>query len=105
MSAPLPEWRKDRIKMAREVWDNILDPIMTFAELVRGYNHKDEKGIGAFNPEEISSVLRLLVIGGYTETKLYCSTVGGSLSHVSGDSLEEEIKDWETGEEEEGGKE
>lgn len=87
----LPEWRKERIEMTRQVWENILDPIMTFAELVRGYNG----GID-FTPQEMSSVLRLLVLGGYAETKPYC-TFGGSLRHVSGDQLEKETKNWDAG--------
>lgn len=91
----IPEWRKERIEMTRLVWENILDPIMTFAELVRGYNH--EKGID-LSPEEISAVLRLLVLGGFTEPKLYC-TVGGTLNHISGDSLDKEITRWDKCEE------
>ena len=89
-AAAIPEWRQARIEMARLVWENILDPIMTFNELVREYGNG---GID-FNPEEITAVLRLIVLGGYTETKLYC-TFGGSLPHVSGDHLEEEIRNWD----------
>lgn len=85
------EWHKVRVEMTREVWEHILDPIMTFAELVRGYDHR--KGID-FELPEISAVLRLLVLGGYTETKLQ-SSCGGNMSHVSGDLLEKEIKDWD----------
>ena len=91
-SNTLPEWQKERIEMTRQVWRHILDPIMTFAELVRGYDHA--KGIDCFEPEEISAVLRLLVIGGYTEAKTYC-TFGGSLCHLSGDELEKTIRNWD----------
>lgn len=87
----MPEWRKERIEMTKLVWQHILDPIMTFTELVRGYSH--EKGMD-LTPEEISAVLRLLVLGAYTEPKLYC-TFGGSLTHVCGDSLEIEITGWD----------
>ena len=90
LTAEMPEWRQERIEMARLVWEHILDPIMTFNELVRGYGNG---GID-FNPEEITAVLRLIVLGGYTETKLYC-TFGGSLTHVSGDQLEKEIRNWD----------
>jgi hypothetical protein len=88
------EWQRERIEMTRQVWQHILDPIMTFAELVRGYNH--EKGVDCFTPEEISAVLRLLVMGGYTETKTYC-TFGGSFCHFSGDLLEQTIRNWDAG--------
>ena len=86
--------RLDRIETTRLVWRHILDPIMTFAELVRGYGH--DKGVD-FNPEEISAVLRLIALGGYTETKTYC-TFGGNLRHVSGELLEKEVRNWDTGE-------
>ena len=81
--------------MTHLVWEHILDPILTYAELVR---ISEENGID-FSQKELSAVLRLLVIGGYTETKLY-STWGGSLSHVSGKGLEKTIKDWSKGFEE-----
>ena len=87
------EWQRERVEMTRQVWQHILDPIMTFAELVRGYNH--EKGVDCFTSEEISAVLRLLVIGGYSETKTYC-TFGGSLCHTSGEQLEEGTKNWDS---------
>lgn len=89
---PFREWHKIRAEMAREVWENILDPIMTFAELARGYSYRNEVDL---DPKEISAVLRLLVLGGYTETKLQASC-GGNMTHVSGDLLEKEIKDWDS---------
>lgn len=90
---PRFEWQQERVEMGKDVWKHILDPIMTFAELVRGYDHAS--GIDCFTPQEISSVLRLLVLGGYTEIKTYC-TEGGSLSHVSGEALDESIRNWDT---------
>ena len=89
----IPAWKKDRIEMTRLVWANILDPIMTFAELVRGYDR--ENGLD-LSPEEICDILRLIVLGGYTEPKLYC-TWGGTLRHITGDMLEDEVKNWEKG--------
>lgn len=83
--------RRERVAITHEIWTTILDPIMTFAELVRGYDHT--KGIDGFNPEEYSAVLRLLVLGGYTETKLQCAS-GCTLNHVSGEQLEMEIARW-----------
>jgi hypothetical protein len=51
MSKPtMPEWKKERLEMTHLVWEHILDPIFTYAELVRGY---DKDGI-EFTPKERS---------------------------------------------------
>ena len=86
----IPEWQKDRIEIAALVGEHILDPIMSFAELVRGYDSR--KGIN-FTLDEISRVLRLLVIGGHAEMKLYGVT-GDSWCHISGKNLDDEIREW-----------
>ena len=86
----LPDWQKERVEMATLVSEHILDPIMSFAELVRGYDEKT--GIG-FEHEEITAVLRLLVLGGHAELKTYCVT-GGHWCHISGTSLNKEWKEW-----------
>ena len=87
--------RLDRIETTKLVWEHILDPILTFAELVKGYDH--EKGADLFTPQEISAVLRLLVLGGITETKMYSTSVGGSLRHFACADLEKELKLWDEG--------
>ena len=84
------EWQKDRIEMANMVSKHILDPMMSFAELVRGYDQGN--GID-FNMEEISDILRLLVIGGHIEMMTYCID-GGSLSHITWNCIEEEVRKW-----------
>ncbi|MDR1241803.1 MAG: hypothetical protein LBM00_03305 [Deltaproteobacteria bacterium] len=95
-SKDLPEWKKERIKMAKATWRNILDPILTFAELVRGYCNLEDGSRVDFNLDEISAVLRILVIGGYAETKLHCNG-WDDLAYTCGDSLEQNIKDWNAG--------
>jgi hypothetical protein len=91
------EQKKVRAEMMQDVWDHILDPIMTFAELARGYD--EEKGIG-LSIQSISAILRLLVIGGYTDTMMQC-VVGTSFCHVTGGELNDIIKQWCIGTKEE----
>jgi hypothetical protein len=86
----LPEW-KERIEMTRLAWRHILDPILTFSELIKGY---DSRGRIDLTLEEVSDVLRLLVLGGYTESKMHC-TIGDSLCHTCGDALEKELENWD----------
>ena len=90
-----PTARLDRIETTRLVWEHILDPILTFSELIQGYDH--ENGIDHFTPKEISAVWRLLGRGGFTETKMYSTSIGGSMRHFSCDTLEKELKDWDEG--------
>lgn len=94
----LPEGQKEYIELTRLMWRHVLDPIWTFSELVRGYGRTNGQDVSL---EELSATLRLLVLGGYTETKVYCSS-GGHLTYLSGDLLEDEIKYWDTARPEEG---
>ena len=82
-----------RLEMTEAVWRNVLDPILTFAELMRGYHTLEDESRVDLDLEEISVVLILLVIGGYTETKLCCKG-WDKLTHTCGDTLEKEISDW-----------
>jgi hypothetical protein len=84
--------RQAYIEMTKLVWENILDPLSTFAELVRGH---DDQGF-PLDQKEIAAVLRLLVLGAYTEPKFYC-TVGCSYPHFSGEELEGLFKNWNKG--------
>jgi hypothetical protein len=92
----LPDWKRERIEMTKLVWKNVLDPILTFCELVRGYDSRGHENID-LTPQEITAVLRLLVLGSYTEPKFYV-TSGDSLHHISGEVLEELLKNWDSGE-------
>ena len=74
----LPDWEKERIKVNAEVSEMILDPIMLFAELLRGYNEKDRM---QFNPAEIGAVIRLLALGGLVQT----------LTHGNCDFIDREV--------------
>jgi len=84
------EWQKERFEVTELVGTHILDPIMVFTEFLRGYDQ--EKGV-AFNSQEISAILRLLVLGGYAEMKTY-STFGGSLCYKNSEMLDIEYRKW-----------
>jgi hypothetical protein len=90
VKAELPEWQKARVEMTRDVWKHIVDPLMLFAELVRGYDHKRGADL---TMEEISSVLRLLALGAYTEPKFGCGW-GGSMTQVSCERQEDAARQW-----------
>jgi hypothetical protein len=87
----ISEWRQGRIEMTRLVWEHILDPLMTFAEMVRYY---DSEEAGPLEKDEISAVLRLLIIGANTDLKVYCSTMA-TACYTSGAFLEKIIQDWD----------
>jgi hypothetical protein len=57
------ERKAERVEMAEAVWRNVLDSILTFAELIRGYSALGDGSRVDFSPAEISAVLRLLVLG------------------------------------------
>ena len=62
----ISEGQRERIEMARKVQERVLGPIMTFSELVRGYEELEhDRHKADFSMAEICRALRLLVIGGY----------------------------------------
>lgn len=89
-SKELREWETERIYMARSVAQHILDPMMTFAEIVKGYDQGKNIDL---NLDEISAVLRLLVLGGHMDVMMSCSQ-GGFLCHITGKELEAYAHDW-----------
>jgi hypothetical protein len=83
----LPKWQQERIKLALEVQKNILDPLMTFAELIRRYDKlefNNETNAYDFDLTEISRALRLLILGGHIELISYCTSYGGGQNIQSG---------------------
>jgi len=88
--------KEDRkcIEIARKVQKRVLDPLMLFTELLRGYDEMEftqEKV--AINTSEICDALRLLVIGGYTELNSHCTGNGGEYCMTSG-YLKIIIEEW-----------
>jgi hypothetical protein len=94
-SNTLPDWKKERIELANLIRESILDPIMNFAEMVRYY---DEKQAGPLETDMTAAILRLLVIGGYTDLKLCCAD--GITLYSTGDCVDKTIKKWESAPEE-----
>jgi hypothetical protein len=78
--------------MTRLVWEHILDPLMTFAEMIKFY---DGEKAGPLETDEICAVLRLLIIGASTDLKLYCNPTVGIASYTSGAFLEKMTQDWD----------
>ena len=79
-------WEKERIKTHAHVNEMILNPIMLFAELLRG--NKEEKGM-SFDMDEIGAVIRLLALGGLAQTMTH-----GHFYYADSDVLEVMFKDF-----------
>ena len=78
--------QKERVEVVQEIWRDVLDPILTFAQLMRGY---DEDGNLAITLQDIGAVLRLLVLGGLSESKLQCTEeAAGCLAYTYGEEWE-----------------
>ncbi len=93
-SNPIPEWRKDRYEMAEGISKNILEPISLFAELIRGYDHAKSTGEYDFLPQEIASMLRLLVHGGYADLKALCSDWGFTFNPMTHNIMTDMDEQW-----------
>ena len=90
-SNPPHDWQKERVQIITDVWKHILDPLVTFTEIIREHDQV-ENGVD-FSAADVSAIMRLLLLGCYSETKFYAS-YGGSLPHFSADVLECALEDW-----------
>ena len=72
----LHEWQIAGIEAALDMYKFILEPLGIFAELLRGYNNDDDLTI-----QDVSTVLRLLVLGAMADPKVICS-YGGTFDQV-----------------------
>lgn len=88
------EWEQERFKMAQEIFKNVLDPLTLFAEMVR----KCAEGKNAeydFLHSEIASMLRLIVLGGYTDVKACCTGFEGPILPTTLGFAKQIDEEWE----------
>lgn len=90
-SKTVHEWQKERLEVIGKVQEHILDPLVTFTQIIREHEQV-ENGID-FSATDMSVILRLILLGCYSEVKFY-ATYGGSFSHFSADVLKCLQEDW-----------
>lgn len=93
-SNPVQEWQKDRFEMAQEISKNVLEPLSLFAELIRGYDCESSTPKYDFLPQEIASMLRLIVLGGYVDMKALCSDWGATFNLMTHDIMVDMDDQW-----------
>ena len=72
------DWQVDRREMAAEVREHILDPLALVAGILTQIDPNTN-----YYPElkDVGRLLKLMVEGAHIELGLYCSSVGGPVSH------------------------
>jgi len=82
----LPEWQKERIAMARDVFESILNPLMLFSEVLTAYDQSE--GV-ELDLADIGAAVRLFALGGMVDMMM-----GGTVRHIQADGLYSVLKDW-----------
>jgi hypothetical protein len=90
----LKKWTDESPETVKSVQQNILDPVMLFLEIIK----KDVSEEKEYEIKDVLKIIRLLMLGGYSELKLnYLTKDTGSW--VSGDFLDEIHAVWAKGQE------
>ncbi|MCL2791434.1 MAG: hypothetical protein FWD79_12500 [Desulfobulbus sp.] len=89
----VPEGVEEHHEVSVLIQKNILDPLLTFAELVRVYDMRNGMKVD-YTLSEIMDLLRLIVLGAYVEQEPYATLTGASLSGCGTAIYDREIGEW-----------